>query len=889
MYLGLRSEIWMDLKSSKSNKVSLLGGRRLSRALLGIAVCMILATMTAPSVFALDIDATEKQFKTGRYAECLQSAQEAINSSAYSAQWRILKIKSEMALGRYGQAADDMDAILFNYPVSIPLLGLAYETYLYGGQASRAEDVLSRVIRIGGNRDIRYMSPPDFVALGRSLLRLNYDAKLILDEFFNRAIRSDPNCLDAYLAAGELALDKQDYELAAEKYRKALERFGTDPDAHYGLAKAFYPSDRRAMIQSLDAALHVNPKHAPALILMAEHQIDCEDYDGAAKLLDRVLAVNPWHPQAWAYRVVLDYMANDTPAIKEHRANALKYWATNPEVDYLIGRKLSQKYRFAEGAAYQRRALRLDPKYAPAKIQLAQDLLRLGAENEGWAMADEVHGKDAYNIMAYNLVNLHDHLSKFKTLRAGGFVVRMSPLEAAVYGDNVEKLLEQAKSELCQKYGLQLDHTVTVEMFDNQQDFAVRTFGLPGGDGFLGVCFGDVITANSPKAERPTNWHSLLWHEFCHVVTLNLTQNKMPRWLSEGISVYEESQKNPTWGQQMTPEYRRMILAGEMTPIGNLSGAFLDPPSATHLQFAYYESSLVVEFLVNQFGVESLKAILADLAKGDEINDAIARRAAPLKKLEKDFEAFARKRALDLAPKADWEQPEKNQLDPTNREALAAFLADHPNNFRVLSLYAKALLANRQWEEAKVPLEKLIALYPQYAGDDNAYRLLAEAHRQLGEIDEEQQVLEKLAALSSEATYAYGRLMDVAEQKKDWQTVVDYGQRYTQVNPLPAKLYWQLGQAEEALGRNDEAVESYKRLLLLDPPDPVEVNYRLARLLRDSNPAEAKRHVLMALAEAPRFRDAHRLLLEIVDGAPESSRPTSDDQGDPPASQEVSQ
>ncbi|MEJ2702255.1 MAG: tetratricopeptide repeat protein, partial [Sedimentisphaerales bacterium] len=850
----MRSEIWMDVKSSKSNKVSQWGDRRLRRTLLVIAVWVITAGGVAPPVFAVEIEAAAKQFKTGRYAECLQSAQEAINNNAYSARWRVLKIESEMAMGRYSQAADDMDSILFNYPVSLPLLELAYKAYLRGGRDSRAGEMLRRMVRIGGNRDIRYMTPPDFVALGQSLLRLNYDAKLILDEFFSRAIRSDPNCLDAYLAAGELALDKQDYELAADQYRKALERFGTDPDVHCGLARAFYASDRRAMIQSLDAALHVNPRHAPSLILMAEHQIDCEDYDSAAKLLDQVFAVNPWHPQAWAYRVILDYMANDLPAANEHRANALKYWTTNPEVDYLIGRKLSQKYRFAEGAAYQRRALKFDPKYAPAKIQLAQDLLRLGAENEGWALADDVHGQDAYNVTAYNLVNLHDHLSKFKTLRADGFVVRMSPLEAAVYGDKVAKLLGQAKSELCQKYGLELDHVVTVEMFDNQQDFAVRTFGLPGGDGFLGVCFGDVITANSPKVERPTNWHSLLWHEFCHVVTLNLTQNKMPRWLSEGISVYEESQRNPTWGQQMTPEYRRMILGGELTPISKLSGAFLDPPSGTHLQFAYYESSLVVEFLVKQYSIDSLKAILADLAKGEEINAAIARHAAPMKKLEKDFEAFARQRALDLAPKADWEQPDKGQLDPTDRQALEAFLKDHPNNFRVLTLYAKALMANRRWEEAKGPLEKLISLYPQYTGEDNAYWLLAETHRQLGETDQEQEVLEKLATLSSEAASAYGRLMEMAAQKENWQAVVDSGHKYMEVNPLPAKLYWQLGSAEEALGRSDEAVESYKRLLLLDPPDPVEVNYRLGRLLRDSDPAEAKRYVLMALAEAPRFR-----------------------------------
>ena len=44
-----------------------------------------------------------------------------------------------------------------------------------------------------------------------------------------------------------------------------------------------------------------------------------------------------------------------------------------------------------------------------------------------------------------------------------------------------------------------------------------------------------------------------------------------------------------------------------------------------------------------------------------------------------------------------------------------------------------------------------------------------------------------------------------------------------------------------------------------------------ARLLKDKNPVEAKRHVLMALAEAPRFRQAHRLLLEIVEDSQQAS------------------
>jgi len=837
-----------------------------------------------------DIDQAREEFKTGRYTQCIESVNKAISRGDFERDWWILKVESLMELGQYEEAASEIDMALLYHPYSIRLLKLGHSANLYNNRSRTANEMLSRIYQAANSRAVRSWDASEVVALGQVLLKLGAEPKIVMDQFYNRILKTDPNCRDAYLATAELAMDKQDFELAADKYRQALGRFGDDPDIHCGLAGAFYYSDRIAMSKSLDAALFINPNHARSLLLLAEHQIDCEDYAAATDTLERITAVNPWRPEAWAYRCVLAHISNDPNAAEKNRATALMHWSTNPKVDYLIGLKLSQKYRFAEGEEYQRQALKFDPDYIPAKIQLAQDLLRLGHESEGWALAEEVYNQDAYNIQAYNLANLRDHLAKFRTLEQGRFIVRMEQREAAIYGRDVLDLLMQADLELCDKYGLKLDRPVILELFPDQQDFAVRTFGIPGGDGFLGVCFGNVITANSPKAEHPSNWKATLWHEFCHVVTLNITHNKMPRWLSEGISVYEESKKNPTWGQQMNPQYRTMILEGQLTPIGNLSGAFLSPKTPMHLQFAYYQSCLVVEFIVEKYGYDSLKAILADLANGVDVNKAISEHAEPLDKIEKEFMAFARKRAEDLAPDAEWEQPESGQFTTTNSEALAERLKEHPNNIPVLTLYARGLLAERKWEQAKEPLEKLIKLYPEYAGQDNGYQLLAEAYRNLGQREQERRVLEKLAEISSDSIYAYERLMEIAIEEQNWQQVVKNGERYMAVYPLLTKLHWELGRAYEELGKDDKAIESYRRLLSLDYADPADLNYRLGRLLEEKDPVTAKRHVLIALAEAPRFRQAHKLLLEIIEkNNPEQNKPESNNQSESPTTQEVLQ
>ena len=128
-------------------------------------------------------------------------------------------------------------------------------------------------------------------------------------------------------------------------------------------------------------------------------------------------------------------------------------------------------------------------------------------------------------------------------------------------------LLQRAKDRLSEKYGFPLEQRITVEIFPEQKDFAVRTFGIPENPGFLGVCFGPVVTANSPASQtaHPACWEAVLWHEFCHVITLGMTRNRMPRWLSEGISVYEEMQVNPAWGQAMNARYREMILGEDLS------------------------------------------------------------------------------------------------------------------------------------------------------------------------------------------------------------------------------------------------------------------------------------------------------------------------------------
>lgn len=814
---------------------------------------------------AAEIDEARDLLRTGEYAKAIESAREGLEEEPKSEDWAILLTQGLLTTGKYPEARDTITNAIAGNRRSLRLRWLGREACLAAGDTNQAAACLDEIRMLVSSQSAALADPRNMVALARAALRLGSDPKLILDRVLAPARQADPKLVETYLARGEIALEKHDSDLASRAFEEGLKLHPGEPDLHYGLARAHLDGDRRVLVEALDNALRINARHLPSLLLLVDHQIDAEDYEGAEKNLTEIEAVNPWHPEAWAFRAVLAHLRFDLSAEAAARTNALRFWPTNPRVDHLIGIKLSRKYRFAEGAAHQRQALEFDPSYLPAKAALSNDLLRLGEEEEGWKLAEEVNARDGYDVAAFNLMTLRQTIRKYTTLSNAHFVVRLSQREAGIYGPQVLNLLERAHNTLSTKYGIEPKAPTYIEIFAEQKDFGVRTFGMPDNPGFLGVCFGRVVTANGPAATRGNgaNWEAVLWHEFTHVITLQLTANRMPRWLSEGISVYEEFQADPTWGQRFSPRYRSMIVGGELTPVSQLSGAFLAPKSPFHLQFAYFQSYLVVDYIIRRHGIDALKAVLNDLRNGTGINAALAARTAPMPELEKGFKEFAVDVAKGLAPGLDWSEPPKPKPDEDPAGKLAKWREEHPTNYYVLRENAQRAIAAKDWAAAKAPLQTLIELFPTHGGAESAFPLLALAHRSLGETNEERQVLIQAASRDHESPDVYLRLMELSAAVKDWPEVLRNARRYLAVNPLVPAPYRHLAEAAEATGDAASAIAAYETLLRLEPPNPADTHFQLARLLEPTDASRARRHVLQALEEAPRHRPALKLLLKL--------------------------
>ncbi len=838
-----------------------------------IAAACVAFGLAAVTPAAEDTETALKLLRRGDYPAALAAANTALGDAFNSREpWDLIRMQALMQTGQYPEALTAAGEALAMDPRSLRLMWAARSVMLANGQTDAAKSIPMEIQQLVTRRGGRaYRDVASIVVYGQALMELGEDPKTILDKVFTVAAQMDPDAREPLLAAGELALRKNDFALAAKKFQAALKVFPEDPDILHGLALAFAPSDRKVMQENLDAALKLNPNHLPSLLRLADYRIDAEKYNDALDLLDRVEKVNPHHPELHAYRAVLAHLRNDPATESAARAAALKFWPSNPLPDHLIGRKLSQKYRFAEGSIRQRQALAFDPDYLPAKSQLATDLLRLGEEDEGWQLAANVQANDAYDVSAFNLMTLRDAMTAdFTALKNDDFIVRMKASEAAIYGPRVLELLGEARQKLGEKYGVSVTRPIIVEIFPQQKDFGVRTFGMPDNPGFLGVCFGRVVTAVSPAANRgrAINWEAVMWHEFCHTVTLQATNNKMPRWLSEGISVYEERQADPSWGEHMDADYREKILTGKLTPIAAMSSAFLAPPTPQDLQFAYYQASLVVEFLIDRYSAGAINAILSDLAQGTPINETLAAHTAPLETLERDFAQYARDLAEKLGPALNWDRPDPMLLLPGAEAELAAWAKERPFNYWMLLREAEDHIEAKQWTAAKGPLQTLLDRSPALTGSGSPLALLATVHRQLGEAEAERAILTKLTAQDAAVPDANLRLASLAAGTGDWPLAERQARRALAVNPLIAAPWRALAEAAEKSGSLPSAISSWRTLRQLDPPNPADVNYQLARLLHQTGSPEARRQVLMALEETPRHRPALKLLQEIPPADP---------------------
>ena len=186
--------------------------------------------------------------------------------------------------------------------------------------------------------------------------------------------------------------------------------------------------------------------------------------------------------------------------------------------------------------------------------------------------------------------------------------------------------LEEVYPELVELYGYEPPQRSVFEIYNNakgltaHQWFSARMVGLPWIQ-TIGASTGMMVALASQTASpQPYNWARVVKHEFVHVLTLQQTHFNIPHWFTEALAVTSEDIQRPA-------EWNRMLLErvprGELWSLDELTGIFVRPETPADWQFAYCQSRLYAQYMIETFGKESISKMLDLYRKNVRTNDAI--------------------------------------------------------------------------------------------------------------------------------------------------------------------------------------------------------------------------------------------------------------------------
>ncbi|MBT5906143.1 MAG: hypothetical protein HOH23_00520, partial [Gammaproteobacteria bacterium] len=573
-----------------------------------------------------------------------------------------------------------------------------------------------------------------------------------------------------------------------------------------------------------------------------------------------------------------------TQDFAEIRARVDAFSPSNPQFLGDVADTLGRQYRFVEAVALAREAIASDPNYWQGYTLLGSNLIRLGEEVEGRENLEIGFDNDPFNVMTSNMLKVYDTLDSYVTVESEHFKVNLSEKDGQVLWPYLEPLLEESWDTLTAKYGFEPEGPILIQVFENSQDFAVRSVGLPDIGPLVGICFGKVITLISPDT-LSANWQEIVWHEFAHVVTLQMTGNKLPRWLSEGISVWEEREGRPYWGRSQGLDLVRAWEQDKLLPFADLDKGFSGAQNSADLGFAYFQSYLVIDYIAREYGFEGLRSLVMQY---DEIKTDAERFdeafAVSLTEFDAGFLSWVEQRVSEIDVYVHKEDaPDEGEGHGHGvRENSSAILAElynntslkqhmsarieaNPKDFQAYLQMGIVLFKEEAYAEAKIYLDTAYAMLPEYTGYPSPPLVLAQIYEKEGN---EAARLEQLRLLLGNQQHDYNSAITLAEAafaSSDLSGAGYYIDRAIQVDPYRREVHELRARLASLQNDTAAAVVENEVIVTLEVDDPVEARTNLAEAyLNNGDTALAKRNVLSALEIAPSYARAQKILLRTV-------------------------
>ncbi len=672
-------------------------------------------------------------------------------------------------------------------------------------------------------------------------------------------------------AWGRLYLQTHQNGEAAALFREVLlSNRGYLPARHglaYALASQYAGGARDEVLGILDD----HPDSVPANLLLARMLLEIGDTEEARDVLAQTTALAEAQDapllEVYALYASADLLDGNYPSMWTDKALAenASYGGIYeiPAHFYLI------TYRYREAVDLFRLAVEVEPTLATAHANLGINLLRTNDINGARHHLQVAYDADPFNIETVNTLRLLDDLDDMRVSYAdvypldsdtteqepvGRMILRLDRDSVDALEPYVIELVSDAIRTFTERYRFKLEKPVVVELYHDHDDFAVRTVSTPG-VGLLGVAFGYVVAMDSPKARSTDDFHwgSTLWHEIAHVFTLEAANHLLPRWFSEGVSVYEEWNTGPLTSRELPMQVFDMFEQGRFLPVDGLDAGFVRPSYEGQVTVSYMQAGLICDFIAERWGHEALVTMLRAFSVGSSTADAL-KIAIKIEASEFDrlFNAHVQERFANILDgRTHWQQLGQILQSSLSRAERNLAEGGSPLNAENLEALRQVAIQRRDY-------------FPAHVGVGSAWLSLATIADQLGDrkgaLDARWQWYQRGGALPAELQ----RLAEDLESDGREDDAFAVLESLNWVMPYTVSEHERLGNYYLAKGKPAKAIREFNALLGVRPTAASVVLLGKARAFhQQNNITQARKNVLLALEQSPFYRDAQHLLLEL--------------------------
>lgn len=815
---------------------------------------------------------TDIDLQRGTFDEGLSRLKAVEKQGQNSADWHACKAALEAELGNYDAAiTDNLRALELN-PNHLRARWQLGSTLEILGRSKEAIKVYAPFNNIMTGSQMPG-DAPSLTWLGQGFYRysvltrhpnLTDRTKHILTEVYQEAFDSvDPLYWPARLAAAELLLEKHNLAEAKSDFERILKQNDKVPAAHIGLGYIALEDWKFEEVEKhIDAALKIAPDNVEAQLLRAELRMTEERFAEAVQAAAKALMTNPNSMKALSLLAVLQCREGGNKAALALQSQSIDKLCPDLAVCHqIVGQWLSHWRLFKSAESQFKKAATADPTWSEPLAALGQLYMETGDEAQAREKLEAAFALDNFNQYIYEQLQLLDRIDKFHQLETDHFIIKYDESQDDIAAPYFAECLEGLYEDVCKAFNHHPDKKTIIEIFPDHLGFSLRTGGRPF-IATIGACTGRVIALTAPHGRRPFgvfNWANVFRHEFTHTVTLSVTNNYIPRWMTEGLAVEQEPTQRSWGNKQLLSD---AVRHDKLFTLENINWGFIRPKEANDRALAYAQGEWMMEFLAEYKGPQAVGKLLTAISDGTALPKAFKNSVdIELSVFEKEFKKWAKKQV------AAWDLPNANVEEPDDVRKL---LKEKPDDASLLARLSQAELFDGDFDAAEETATKALkADEKQPLALETISRILIGKMLSEEDTDKRTEWLKKaepfiqhLREVDSKNPHGIKFQGYVEQADKRWNQAIalylDYQKRF----PEDPDTYRRLAAIYGTLKNSDAALKQLVQLSTFVENDPW-LPRQIAQLEADrGRPAEAVRWYRAALDIDPYDVEIHGSLAD---------------------------